>query len=84
MLIKENRPSKVKLFWCEGILLKKFLFLKMGVKINLRMIAKKYATEPQIGLSIKAILKPFGLTSLIRQRMSKQNFTKVYSDFELT
>ena len=41
MLIKENRPSKVKLFWCERILLKKFLFLKMGVKINLRMIAKK-------------------------------------------
>ena len=40
----------------------------MGVKINLRIIAKKYATEPQIGLSIKAILKPFGLTSLIRQR----------------
>ena len=32
----------------------------MGVKINLRIITKNHAAEPEIGFLIKSISKPYG------------------------
>ena len=32
----------------------------MGVKMNLRIITKNHAADPEIGFLIKSILKPYG------------------------
>ena len=32
----------------------------MGVKINLRIITKNHAADPEIGFLTKSILKPYG------------------------
>ena len=32
----------------------------MGVKMNLRIIAKNHAADPEIGLLTKSISKPYG------------------------
>ena len=36
------------------------LIAKMSVKINLRIITKNHAADPEIGLLTKSISKPFG------------------------
>ena len=38
--------------------------------MNFRLIKKKYAVDLEIGFLKKSILKPFELTSLVRQRWS--------------
>ena len=49
----------------------------MGTKINLRMITKNHAADPEIGFFIKSILKAYGLTSQCRQRASKEVFSNL-------
>ena len=41
---------------------------KMSVKMKSRIKTEKYAAYSEIGFPKKSILKPFGLTSPIRQR----------------
>ena len=41
---------------------------KKGIKMNLRIIMKKYGADPEIGFLKKSFSKPIGLTSLLRQR----------------
>ena len=36
------------------------MVLKMGVKINLRIITKNHAADPEKGFLTKSILKPYG------------------------
>ena len=45
----------------------------MSVKIDLRILMKKYEADPQKGIPTKSILKAFGVKSQIRQRMSQNN-----------
>ena len=42
MIIK-NRSSKIKFFWCPGIIFSWILISKMDVKLNLRIITKNHA-----------------------------------------
>ena len=37
----------------------------MGVKMNLRIITKKHAADPEIGLLTKSISKPYGRATVI-------------------
>ena len=48
----------------------KFSKNKNGRKNNLRIIKKKFAADQEKGFPTKLILKPFGLKSPIRQRVS--------------
>ena len=41
----------------------------MGVKMYLGMITEKYVANSEIEYPTKAILQPFALTRLVRQRM---------------
>ena len=59
MLVYENRASKVKFFWCQGIF-SLILISKIGVKMNLRIITKFHAADSKIWFLTKSILKPFG------------------------
>ena len=49
MMVNENRPSKIKFFWCQGIFLREFGFSKMGVKMNFRIKKKNHASDSKIG-----------------------------------
>ena len=42
MMVIKNRPSKMKLFWCQ------VKILKMGVKMNFRIITKNHASDSKI------------------------------------
>ena len=46
------------------------LISKLVVKMNLRIITKNYAADPEIGFVTKSILKPNGRTWPCRQRGS--------------
>ena len=37
----------------------------MGVKMNLRIITKKHAAEPEIGFPAKSISKPYGRAAVM-------------------
>ena len=37
----------------------------MGVKMNLRIITKDHAADPEIGFLTKSILKPYGREAVI-------------------
>ena len=39
--------------------------LKMGFKMNLRIIMKNHAADPEIGFLAKSILKPYGRVAAI-------------------
>ena len=50
----KNRPlesvtGSMRIFWCHGIFFSWISILRMGVKMNLRMITKLYTTDPEIG-----------------------------------
>ena len=56
------------------------ILVSRDVKIDLRILMKKYEADPEKGIPKKSILKPFGVKSLIRQRMSKKwSFVKIKS-----
>ena len=42
MMVIKNRPSKMKLFWCQ------VKILKMGVKMNFRIRTKNHAADSKI------------------------------------
>ena len=42
------------------------LISKMGIKMNLRIIRKNYAADPEKGFLVKSILRPFELSSPFR------------------
>ena len=66
MFIYEKRPSKMTLFWLQGFFSENFIS-EMGVKMNLRIMTKSYAADPEIGFPTKSILQPFGLMCPFRQ-----------------
>ena len=37
----------------------------MGVKMNLRIITKNHAADPEIGFLTKSILKPYGCATTV-------------------
>ena len=53
----------------------------MGVKMNLRIIAKNLAADPEIGFLTKSILKPFGRATALptawKLKMLILNFLRV-------
>ena len=59
----------MKLFWFQGFFTE-IKISKIDVKMNLRIIMKKYTADPERGSPKKSILQPFGLTGLFRQRGS--------------
>ena len=65
MFIYENRPSKVTLFWWQGFFSENFI-PEMGVKMNLRIVSKSYAADPELGSPKKSILPSFELLSPFR------------------
>ena len=67
MSMYKNRPSKMKFFGRKEFF-SEILISKMDVKMNLKIIMKKYAAYPRIGFNTKSTLKQFELTSLFRQR----------------
>ena len=69
MLIYENRPSKIKFFWSQGLFSGIFIS-KIGVKMNLRLIMKNPTADPEIGFLTKLILKSYGRKGPCRQRES--------------
>ena len=42
------------------------LISKMGIKMNLRIITKNYAADPEKGFLVKSIFRPFGHSSPFR------------------
>ena len=52
ILVYENRASKMNFFFLVSS--------KMGFKMNLRMITKNHAADPEIGFLTKSISKPNG------------------------
>ena len=60
----QNRASKMNFYWCQRIFFMNF-DLKMSVKMNLRIITKNHAADPEIGFLTKLILKPNGRASAI-------------------
>ena len=49
--------------------------------MNLRIITKNYAADPEIRYLAKSILQPFGLTGPFRQRGTKKDAQKLYFIF---
>ena len=62
---------KVIFFWCQGIV---FMIYdcKMGVKMNLRIVTKNYAADPEIGF-----LKNRFQSLIAAQRPCRQRRTKI-------
>ena len=56
----KNRPSEMKLFWCQEVFFSEILILKMDVKMNLRIITKNHAADPEKGFPAKSISKSNG------------------------
>ena len=48
----------MKFFWCEGIF-SRILISKLDVKMNLSIITKNHAADPEIGFRTKSILKTY-------------------------
>ena len=69
MLIYENRPSKIKFFWSQG-LFSGILISKIGVKMNLRIITKNHAADPEIGFLTKSTQSRIPAHRPCRQRGS--------------
>ena len=59
MLVYENRASKM-IFLGPRNFLTRNLISKMAVKMNLRIITKNHAADPEIGFLTKSISKPNG------------------------
>ena len=58
-MVNERRGSKMKFFCVNDFFFINFE-LKMGVKMNLRLITKNYGADQEIGFLTKSILKPYG------------------------
>ena len=56
----------MKFFWRQGIF-SCIMILKMGVKMNLRIITKNHTADSKIRSPKKSISEPSGLTSSTRQ-----------------
>ena len=56
MSIYENRPSKMFFLTSKNFFMN--FVLKMGLKMNLRIITKNYAADPEIGFRTKSIRMP--------------------------
>ena len=69
MCVDENRPSKIKLFMCQGIRFRNLEF-KNGLKNEFNENNRKYSADPGIGFPKMHISKPFGFTSSLRQHGS--------------
>ena len=59
LLVYENRTSKM-IFLVSRNLFAWILISKIGVKINLKIITKNHAADPEIGFLTKSISKPYG------------------------
>ena len=68
-MVYENRNSKMKFFWCQGIFFLNFDF-KNGCKMNLRIKTKNHAADRKIGFLTKWISKPNGRQWPCRQHGS--------------
>ena len=69
MLIYGNRPSKMKLFWCQEIFFGDFDIIN-GCENEFEHNNEDYAAALEKRSLTKSILQPLGLTSPIRQRGS--------------
>ena len=75
MLVHENRALKMNFF----LVSRNFSFinfdLKMGVKINMRIITKNHAADPEQGFLKKSISKPYGRATAMPQALElRANF----------
>ena len=61
-MIYENRSSKMKIFVSESLFFRNF-YSKMALKMNLRIITKKHAADPELGFRKRSVLKPYEPTS---------------------
>ena len=68
MLVYENRASKMIFFRVKDFFM--IFDFKMGVKMNLRIITKNHAADPEIGFLTKSISKPMVTQRPCRQRGS--------------
>ena len=60
----------MELFSCLKNFFLKILIAKMSEEMNLRIITKNHAADPEIGFLTKSILKPYGIPRPRRQRGS--------------
>ena len=68
MIILELFLKLQKIFIGTQRLFSEILISKMVVKMNFRMISKKYTADPEIRLLTKSILELFGLTTALELR----------------
>ena len=54
------------------VIFSEILIIKIGVKMNLSMLKKKYDAGSVSRIPTKSILRPFGLMSPIRQRRAQR------------
>ena len=64
MNLDEIEILKMNCIWCQVIFLMNF-DLKMGIKMNLRVITKNHAADRNLRFLIKSISNPYGRATAI-------------------